>query len=771
MDRSLSAVRVVMMIMVMATLPLQSQAQKVCLVLSGGGAKGVAHIGVIKALEENHVPIDCIAGTSMGALIGGLYAIGYSPEEMRQLFTSSEFQTWISGVLPKDYVFYFKQPEPDASWLTLKFNLDSLRSSNLLPSNIISPILLDFAFLEIFSQANAVSHYNFDSLMVPLRFVASDISDDRALVLKNGDLGVALRAATTYPFYFRPIRLNGKLLFDGGIYNNFPVDVAMQAFRPDVIIGSKTASNYEAPTADDILSQLGSMLMEKTNYSIPEGRGVLIEPELKPVNVVDFGDAEALIDSGYIATLRQMDSIRHYVHRDVSPEEVTRRREAFKDREPPLTIQHIYIEGLNRNQSFYVERQLAHRETPIPVKKLKIEYFKLLSDEQVEAIFPRTVYNPATGYFDLYLDFKRPNNLNVSFGGDVSSASINEAFVGVRYKYLSKVALSLNANTHIGRFYSAAKVSARVDFPFHFPMFIEPSLSFNQWDYFKTTTYFFEDKTPSYLILNEDNFRFYLGVPAGRKAKVDMGFALAHMRNDYYQTNTFSRTDTADKTYFDPLVTDLFYEINTLNRKQYATSGQNLLIALKYISGHERSEPGSTSPDADTVRRYHEWFQFRLKYDSYFPIGKRVILGIYSEVLMSTLLNNEDLFSNYTASVLMAPQFHPIPESRTLFIPEFRAFDYGAGGLKLIFNIFKNFNFNLEGYVFQPYQQIVEKPDRKAEFGPLFSAHYYMTSSALVYHSPIGPLSLSLNYYDRSVDKLSLIFNFGYIMFNKRAID
>jgi NTE family protein len=89
MDRSLSAVRVVMMIMVMATLPLQSQAQKVCLVLSGGGAKGVAHIGVIKALEENHVPIDCIAGTSMGALIGGLYAIGYSPEEMRQLFTSS----------------------------------------------------------------------------------------------------------------------------------------------------------------------------------------------------------------------------------------------------------------------------------------------------------------------------------------------------------------------------------------------------------------------------------------------------------------------------------------------------------------------------------------------------------------------------------------------------------------------------------------------------------------------------------------------------------
>ena len=105
-------------------LPLMLQAQKVALVLSGGGAKGVAHIGVLKALEENDIPVDFITGTSMGAVVGGLYASGYSPEEITTMMVSEDFEKWISGGLQDNYEYYFKRDEEDASWVTIKFDYD-----------------------------------------------------------------------------------------------------------------------------------------------------------------------------------------------------------------------------------------------------------------------------------------------------------------------------------------------------------------------------------------------------------------------------------------------------------------------------------------------------------------------------------------------------------------------------------------------------------------------------------------------------------------------
>jgi NTE family protein len=400
-----------------------------------------------------------------------------------------------------------------------------------------------------------------------------------------------------------------------------------------------------------------------------------------------------------------------------------------------------------------------------------MEYFKLLADQQVEVVFPRTRFNETSGFFDLFLDFKKENHLNVEFGGDVSSAPVNEAYVGLRYNYLNQFALNLGASSHIGRFYSAAQISARIEFPFNIPLYLKSSISFNQWDYFKTSTYFFEDKNPSYLIQNEDNIDLHVGVPFGRKGKIDIGGAIAHIRDDYYQRNTFSRTDTADKTYFDMRAVDILYEINTLNRKQYASDGENMYMDLKYITGKETTEPGSTSMSDEIVNRFHSWGQFKLRYINYYPFWKKFRFGVHAEVLLSSILSSTDMFSNYSASVLMAPAFQPIPESKLLFIPEFRAFNYGAGGMKLLFNISNNLVYDIEGYIFLPYQQIIQQSDYTAELGPPFSARLYMASTAFIYHSPIGPVSLSLNFYDRTVDKLSFIFNLGYVIFNKRAID
>jgi len=282
--------------------------QKVGVVLSGGGAKGVTHIGVLKALEENGIPIDFITGTSMGAVIGGLYASGYSPGQIDSITNSRDFHRWISGEVEKKYNFYFKKQEENASWVTFKFDYDSVLQPQI-PTNIISPVSMDFALMEIYSGASAAAGYNFDSLLIPFRCVASDISENKAVVMRDGDLGEAIRASMTFPFYFKPIKIDGKLMFDGGMYNNFPADVLISEFAPDINIGSKAASNYDPPREDDLISQIQNMLMENTDYNIVAS-GVLIEPQLWSVNVVDFSHSRAFIDSGYVAANRKMDTIK-----------------------------------------------------------------------------------------------------------------------------------------------------------------------------------------------------------------------------------------------------------------------------------------------------------------------------------------------------------------------------------------------------------------------------------------------------------------------------
>ncbi len=749
------------------------QAQKVALVLSGGGAKGVAHIGVIKALEENGIPIDYIAGTSIGAIIGGLYACGYSPEDMERILTSKEFSDWTSGKIDEKYVYYFKRNAPNASWMDFNFNYDSTLHPQIIPSSIISPIQMDFEFMQFFSGANAVCNNNFDSLFVPFRCIATDIQDHKAVVLKNGYVDLAIRASMTFPFLFKPIRINGKLMFDGGMYNNFPADVAHKDFSPDVIIGSKVAGNYDIAKDENLVSQIETMLMEKTDYSLKYDSSVLIEPEVKPVNVIDFSNTQAFIDSGYTATIRKIKEIRKFVKDTVNIEDLNKKRKAFIKKEPPLIINKIYINGLNKKQSHYVNSLLLHKSKLISIKNLKKEYFKILADDKIKYISPKAKYNKKTGYYDLYLNVKKNDNIQVQLGGNVSSNLGNEAFVGLQYKYLEKKAVSIIGSTNIGRFYSSAQLKTKVDYPTKLPFYIESDISFNQWDYFETSSHFIEDKTPSFLVQNENHIQGNIGVPSGNKAKFVIGLAGANMRDDYYQTNNFTRSDTVDRTCFNVLIPKILYELNTLNMKQYANNGNYLLLELKYISGKEKNIPGSTSKkknlrdSEDGFEKYHNWFQLKFKYDNYFKTNDFLNLGVYAEAVIS----NQDFFNNYTASVLSAPAFQPIPENKTLFIPEYRAHNYFALGLKNIFTLGKYLNFRVEGYVFQPYRVINRQDDFSATYGDDFLKRYYMASSALVFHSPLGPVSLNFNWYDRSKDPFTFSFNFGYIIFNKRAIE
>ncbi len=748
--------------------------QRVGVVLSGGGAKGVTHIGVLKALEENNIPIDYIAGTSMGAIIGGLYACGYSPEEIEKLFTSAELQNWITGGSGSKFNYYFKADNPNASWQIFKIAFDSVLRIKL-PPNIISPYELDFKLLEIFAEPGAAAEYNFDNLYIPFRCVASDVFETKSVVFSDGPVDKAIRASMTFPLYLKPITINGKLMFDGGMYNNFPVDVMQNEFEPEIIIGCKAASNYGPPRDDDIISQIQSMLMANTNYSIDEKNGVLIVPNLKPINLTDFSNTRAFIDSGYVETMKYISRINELLKLEEPVEIKEEKRNLFNSKKPSFNVGNIHFQGINKKQEIYLNRLIRKRTLLAKLEggsfskeekmnQIKKQYYKILAEDQIESVSPELIYNSDSGYYDMFFNIDKSTRLETEIGGLVSSKTTNEIFFQLRFTHWRKYMLNLTGNAYLGRFHNSGFLNIRYDLPGYIPLAFELSYTLNGWNYFKTSTYFFEDEKPSYLVQQDNFWKFNVSTPFTKYGKLSAEFSNGTMTDQYYQTNQYTRLDTTDKTTFNFYSPGVIFEINSLNRKQFPSKGIYMRICGRFISGSETNDPGSTSVDTTVISKYHNWLQLRFAYINYFKTSRIFNLGFHG----SLTLSNKSFFNNYTSTVLTAPAFEPIPESKTLFLPQFRAHTFAAVGLMGIFKIIKNLEFHAESYVFQPWQEIKKNDKNKAIYGKELSARYFIFSGSFVYHAAFGPISMCLNYYDQANEPFSFNINIGYFIFNKR---
>lgn len=752
-------------------------AQKVALVLSGGGAKGVAHIGVIKALEDNNIPIDYIAGTSMGAIIGGLYAAGYSPEQMEDLLKSEEFKIWIAGKIDPQYIYFYKQPYPDASWFAFRFKVDSVFQSRL-PTNIVSPESMDFAFMELFAGASAVAKYNFDSLMVPFRCVAADIQDNKPMVLRNGDLGKSIRASMTFPFYFKPVRINGKLLFDGGMYNNFPSDVALNDFNPDIIIGVKASADQKPPTEDDVTSQLQTMLMEHQNYDVLCENSILIEPKLKQVNVIDFKNTGAFIDSGYMAAVRKIPEIRLFVLDTVTKEQRTLQRAAFNAKKPPYLIRKYNISGLTKGQYKYATsilrrepRKNKSRGIQIQgdsLQQIKPEYFKLISEDNLTHAFPTLTYDENLGGYIMGIDAKHENRMIAHFGGNISSKSTNTVFLQAEYNYWNRLSANIGFNTYIGRFYNSAKVGGRLEWPAQLPFYFDASFIFNSYNFQNTNnTYFFDYSSPIYLTQRENFLDVRIGSPIGNKGRLELFFQLGDQRFNYYQTNTFTSKDTLDKSFFEFNSPGFDIEFNTLNRKQFANSGKRVFFTTSLVTGTEIHSPGSTAVDKTFAQIDRNYLQFRFEYLNYLKARGMYTFGWSAQAVASF----QKLSDNYTSSMLLSPSYTFVSEISTQFLVSYRNPIFVAAGIHNVFTLMKNLDFRVEGGIMLPYREIVRDEDQQSPaYVKEFSKVHYIGSSRLVYQTALGPISAAVNYLDVEDRPWSFNVNIGFLLYNRPAV-
>ena len=474
-------------------------AQKVGLVLSGGGAKGAAHIGVIKALEENNIPIDYVAGTSIGAIIGSLYAMGYTPDEMLALILSEEFGYWQTGMVEDDYLYYFKKPDntPDFSHFSIDIS-DSLQvKTNFLPQSLINPIQMNQAFVSLFTQATAKAIWNFDNLFVPFRCIGSDVYNKKAVVFRNGDLGDAVRTSMSFPFVFKPIWKDSVPLYDGGIYDNFPVTTMKADFNPDFILGSVVAGSNNKPS-ENPYSQLETMIMQKTEYDIPEEDGMMLKFQFSDVSLLDFPRAKELMEIGYRRTLSIIDSIKMRVPREVTRDELSLKRKAYKEGLPPLVFKNIYINGVTDAQRNYIEAQL-HRDinNEFTMEDFRRAYFKMLSYSKIKEIIPHAVYNRKEKLFDLYLDVTVKDEIKVSFGGNVSSHQANQLFLGFNYQAISHVAADYTANFHVGNSFSGVLLNARTYLKTRIPSYLNVQAAYSFKKYSESQSLFYEDVLPS----------------------------------------------------------------------------------------------------------------------------------------------------------------------------------------------------------------------------------------------------------------------------------
>ncbi|MGI9324861.1 MAG: patatin-like phospholipase family protein, partial [Pseudomonadales bacterium] len=274
------------------------------LVLGGGGARGAAHIGVIRKLEELNIPVDYVAGTSMGSLIGALYATGMSADELEQTISKLDWDDLFTDSTRRADRTLRRKRDDDLSLFGPKLGIG--RDSKLLPTGALSGQKISFLFESLVQGRVHVD--DFDHLPIPFRAVAADIATGDAVVLGTGDLALAMRASMSVPGAFTPVPLRQHLLVDGGIANNLPINVVREMGAKRLIaveVGSPLTPRDELDSVLPVLTQMSTLLIRsnvEAQLATLGGDDLLIEPAIgTKVTSADFDKFERAIAIGYAA--------------------------------------------------------------------------------------------------------------------------------------------------------------------------------------------------------------------------------------------------------------------------------------------------------------------------------------------------------------------------------------------------------------------------------------------------------------------------------------
>lgn len=431
---------------------------KIGLVLSGGGAKGSAHIGVLKVIDELGIPIDYITGTSMGSIIGGLYALGYSADEMEELISNLDWPLYMSDKTPRKYLSLQEKERRSKFILDIPFTFgknDSLSILQSLPGGVVTGNNLENLFNSL--AMGYQGDIDFNNLPIPYACVATDMVTGKEVVFHKGNLPKAIRASMSIPAVFAPVRMNNMVLVDGGLKNNIPVDVCKE-MGADIIIGVMVGSQVQGDTLKlhsivGVLGELfGVMITNQTSSNVSQC-DVFIEPDISSYGVLSFDKKSIsnLISNGYAAanaqreTLEELKNLLSRWDEEKPKPHVPKAKNLSND---TITIDKINISGVTDNEAKWLLSKSG-------LKKKKNLTGKEL-DEQLHVIYGTNAFtkvnysveeDTATGKYNLSVCFKKKqsNSFNFALRFDNQEAASLHLRLGLNTHKITSPQLELTA--------------------------------------------------------------------------------------------------------------------------------------------------------------------------------------------------------------------------------------------------------------------------------------------------------------------------------------
>jgi NTE family protein len=408
---------------------------KIGLVLSGGGARGIAHIGVLKWFEEHRIPVDLVAGTSMGGIIGALHAMGSSPTEMREMLNSIEWDEMLSTG-PSFRQLSFRRKEDRRAYPS-KIEL-GLRHGVALPLGLSTDHYIGLLFDRLTLPYAGIG--SFDELPTPFRCVATDFLRAESVVLKDGSLASAMRATMSIPGVFRPVERDGRVLVDGGLLNNIPTDV-IRKLDPDVVI----AVDVGAPLGDiESIASLGGILTQSVSIMLLESdrrnlrlADIIISPDLGAHSLLDFSGVDNLIDIGYQAADRKAAVLEKFALDEKEWNEYLARRSAKKRTAVPVPDA-LEITGVPASAQMRLRNRLSeYVGQPLAPQKLETELTRITGQGRYEGL--EYTILPGTGRSNLNLlqisvkeKYSAPPTLNIGLKIDGSEVDEINFTIGGR---------------------------------------------------------------------------------------------------------------------------------------------------------------------------------------------------------------------------------------------------------------------------------------------------------------------------------------------------
>lgn len=403
---------------------------KVGLVLSGGGAKGFAHIGVIKVLEEAGVRVDYIGGTSMGAIVGALYASGYNAHELDSIIRHTDFTNILQDKLPRSAKSFFQKENDEKYVITLPVKGKKVG----LPSAISKGQNVFNLFSRLTEHVHDIQDFN--NLPIPFLCIATDLETGKPVILDHGFLPLAIRASGSFPTLLEPVEIEGKFLSDGGIANNFPVQEVIN-MGADVIIGvdvqDKLKTREQLNSAPKIVMQIVNFNMYAENAAKKKLVDVYIHPNVKGYNVVSFDKADAIIKSGEAEARKEFSYLKSIADQQSDKLKLIKGKTIFpKNRKTRINA--IIITGLKKyTRNFFVSKLNLKEGDSVTFSDFEKGIERLSATEKFKTIN--------------YKFIPKDDGNNIIFNIEESDMSSSISLSG-HYDNLYKTGILINYKTH-----------------------------------------------------------------------------------------------------------------------------------------------------------------------------------------------------------------------------------------------------------------------------------------------------------------------------------